>query len=134
VCVLDAVVGAGGHLTPEATFCSPAVWIDVDYALHLGVIEEEAVYGSIAPGYEGVREAADVQALDAFFAIITASQEFDARVRVVGVELGDLVMSATAIVSHSRKVLPAGKDTCRGSTRRYTEACGCLLGLKPLTP
>jgi hypothetical protein len=129
-------VGAGGHLTPEATFCSRAVWVDIDYALHLGVIEEEAVYGTIAPGDEGFREAADVETLDALLTIISASKELNARIRVVGVELGDLIVSATAIVvvDRSRKALPADKGTCRGSSHRYIEACGCLLGLSPLAP
>jgi hypothetical protein len=57
------------------------------------VIEQEAVYGAIATGYEGFGETADVETLDALFAVVAASEELDARVRVVGVELGNLIMS-----------------------------------------
>lgn len=39
VCVLDAFVCAGGHHAAEATLCASAFCIDVDYALHLRVIE-----------------------------------------------------------------------------------------------
>jgi hypothetical protein len=124
--VLDAFVGAGGHHAAEATLRSRAVCVDIDDALHLRVVEEEAVNGPIAASYEGFREAADVETLDSLFAMVAASEELDARVRMVGVELGNLLTSASDFVECTRRILPAGRDTCRDSSRKCTEACGCL--------
>jgi hypothetical protein len=94
------------------------------------VIEKEAVDGAITAGYEGFRETTDIETLDALLAIVAASKELDARVGMVGVELSDLVMSATANLYRSKRILPAGKGTCQGSTRTCIEACGRPLGLK----
>ena len=133
VCVLDAIVGAGRHHAPEATFGSRAVYIDVDYALHLGVIEQETVYGAIATGYEGFGETADVKTLDALFAIVATSEELNARVRVVGVELGNLITSTIASVDCTIRVLPADRGTCRDSIRMCTGAYGCPPDLKSVS-
>jgi hypothetical protein len=91
--VLDAVMGASGHHAAKATLRSRAVCVDVDDTLHLWMVEQKAVNGAIAAGYEGFREAADVETLDALFAMVAAPKELDARVRMISVELGDLIVS-----------------------------------------
>jgi len=55
------------------------------------VIEKKAMHRAIASGYEGIREATDVESLDALLAIVSASEELNACVWVIGVEVGDLL-------------------------------------------
>ena len=49
------------------------------------------MHRAIASGYEGIREATDIESLDALLAIVSASEELNACVRVIGVEVGDLL-------------------------------------------
>lgn len=91
VCVFDAIVGTGRHHAPEATFGSGAFCVDVDNALHLWMIEKKPMHRTIASGYEGIREATDIESLNALLAIVSASEELNACVRVIGVEVGDLL-------------------------------------------
>jgi hypothetical protein len=81
--VLDAFVCAGGHHTAETALCPSAVCIDIDYALHLRVVEEKAVNGAVATSHKHLSETADVEALNARFAIVATSKKFNAGVRVV---------------------------------------------------
>jgi len=94
VCVLDALMGARRHHAAEATFRASALVVHVDDALDLGVIEQEAVHRAITAGHEGLGEAIDVEPLHALFAIVAATEELDARVRMIGVQLSNLVSSA----------------------------------------
>jgi hypothetical protein len=55
------------------------------------MIKEKAMNRAIASGYERVCEATYVQSLNALFAIVSASEKLNACVRVVGVEVDDLV-------------------------------------------
>jgi hypothetical protein len=54
------------------------------------MVKEEAMNRAIASGHEGIGEAADVESPDALFAIVSASEEFNTCVRVVGVEVVNL--------------------------------------------
>jgi hypothetical protein len=54
------------------------------------VVEEKAMDGAISAFDEGVGEAPYIEALHPFFAMISASEEFNACVGVVGIELSDL--------------------------------------------
>lgn len=85
MCVLDAIVGTSRHHTAEAAFCTCALGIDIDYALHLWMIKEEAINRAITPSYEGIGESTDVQSLYALFAIVSAPKKLNACVRMVGV-------------------------------------------------
>jgi hypothetical protein len=55
------------------------------------MIKEEAMDRAIAPGYDGVGEATDIESLDALFAVVSASEKLNACVRMVCVEVGDLL-------------------------------------------
>ena len=95
MCVLDAVMGASRHHAAEATLCTCAFIVDIDDALHLWVIEEEAMDRTVTSSYEAFREAANIEALYALFAIVATTEELDTRVRVVGIEIGNLSGLAT---------------------------------------
>lgn len=129
--VLDAVVGTRRHHAAEAALCAGALVVHVDNALDLGVVEQETVYGTIAASDKSLREAANVEPLHALFAIVATTEEFDARICVVGVELSDLPSLAMAIKNASglRRILPLCIDTCQGSIRTCTGAFELPLGL-----
>jgi hypothetical protein len=95
VCILDTVVGTSRHHAAEATFGSRAFGVDVDYALHLWMIKEEAMNRTIASGYECIGEATEIESLYALLAIVSASEKLNACVRVVGIEAGNLVTLAS---------------------------------------
>jgi hypothetical protein len=127
--VLDAFVRAGRHHAPKASFGSCALGVHVDDALHLWMVEKEAVDWSVAASYERLREAADVQALDTLFAIVATAQEFDAGIRVVRVELRDLY--GLAEYSHfCADISPPYTGTYLGSSHTCTEAFARLPGLR----
>ena len=57
------------------------------------------MYGAISAGYKGVCEAADVEPLDAIFAVEASSKELDAGIRMIGIEVGNL-RKLVEIASH----------------------------------
>lgn len=81
---------AGRHQGAESSTGGLAVGADVNYILHLGVVEEEAVDGSVAAGYETGSEALEVESCYACFLAVAAADEFNEGVCVVGVEIYDL--------------------------------------------
>jgi hypothetical protein len=93
--VLDALVGTGRHHAAETALCTCTLGVHVDDALDLRMVEQEAVYRAIAAGHKCFGEAANVETLHAFFAIVAAAEELNARVRMVGIEVGNLVLLAT---------------------------------------
>jgi hypothetical protein len=88
--VLDALMGAGRHHASEASFGPAAVVIHVDYALDLGMIEKESVYGAIATSHKRFGEATDVKTLHTLLAIVATAQELDTRVCMVRKEIRHL--------------------------------------------
>lgn len=83
VCVLDALVGTGGHHASEATFSAGALRIDVYDTLDLRMVEKEAMYRAITAIDERFGEAANIQALDTLLAIVAAAEELNAGVGMV---------------------------------------------------
>jgi hypothetical protein len=77
------LVGARAHHAGEPTLGSGAILVHVDDALHLRVIEKEAVYGAIATCNEGFGKAPNVETLHTLLAIVAAAKEFDAGIGVV---------------------------------------------------
>jgi hypothetical protein len=54
------------------------------------MIEQKPVDRSVAALDEGVGKTSDIQPLHSFFPIVTAAEELDAAIWMVGVELRDL--------------------------------------------
>lgn len=89
----DGFVRSCGHECTETTKGTGPVGGNVDYVLHLGVVEEETVDGAISSFDKAVCEAADVQSVDSFFLSVSTSNEFNEGVWVVGKEVDDLDLS-----------------------------------------
>lgn len=90
MCFCDAFVGSGAHESSETTTGSGSVAGDVDYVLHLGVIEEEAVDGAISPVDKAVCKSLDVKPPHSLLASVSAPNELDEGVWMVGKEINNL--------------------------------------------
>lgn len=71
--ILDTIMCTGGHHASKATLGSCAIGVDVDDALNLRMIEEEAVHRTIPSSYKTSGKAADVEPLDTFSTIVPAA-------------------------------------------------------------
>lgn len=71
--IFDTLVRTSRHHAPEAPLGARAIAVHIDNALNLGMVEKEAMYGTIAASYEGFGEAINVKTFYAFLAIIAAT-------------------------------------------------------------
>lgn len=135
-----ADVNARLHQRPEAALGRGARAVrggggvvDVHDALHLRVVEEEAVDGAVAPAGEDPGEAAGIETGDALLPQVAAAEELDVGLRVVGEEVGDLVQRLAIDLSDrglSDRHVPLRRGTCLDSTHTCTAACGFPPGLE----
>lgn len=95
--VFDTLVRAGRHHATEAPFRSRTIIGHVYDALHLWMIQKEAMDRPIATGYEALRESTNVEPLHAFLAIVATAKELDTSVRMVGVQFCNLGKSESAL-------------------------------------
>jgi hypothetical protein len=113
--VLDAFMGPGAHESSEATAGSCPVAGDVDYVLHLGVIEEEAMDGAISSVYKAFCETTKIKPLHSVLASVPPSNELDEGVGIVGKEIDDLKKISEICLVVSLGNSPPGRDTCLNS-------------------
>jgi hypothetical protein len=88
--ILDALVGSSTHQCTETPFGMVSIWCDVDNVLHLGVVEEEAVDGTVASLYEMTCESSNIESLHSLLFPVTASDELNEGIWIVRIEIDDL--------------------------------------------
>jgi hypothetical protein len=99
MCILDTFMGASAHECTEASLSSGAITSDVDNVLHLGMIEEEAMDGPIAPIYEMAGESSDIKPSHSLFTPVATSNELYKGVWIVRIKINDLYLDQQKVLT-----------------------------------
>jgi hypothetical protein len=88
--VCDALVGPCAHESSEASAGSGSVASDINYVLHLGMVEKEAVNWAISSIYKGFCESSDVEPVHPLLLSVSSPNELDECIWIVHIEINDL--------------------------------------------